>query len=635
MSMELTGATAALAAAAGDDSSPVLGIWQSQQQLTPPSAAKQPQQHAAAAASPAGPAGEQGSEPTLELAGAASQGGQTNALEDATLEDFALPPDLAAGEERPITMPFSGPLGSLGGARAGFTPSSTARGAGASSAQQQRTAQPIAFSDFCQIVDMQFLTHIRRGTSISVMDFQPSSVPQDLNQALQLLAVTSCEVAVFEGAMHKLQSDMQAKRREAYKLEDQTGVDNPPVFATVQTVRHTQLEQAKHCLVLLKKACRAQTAVSWKQLRQAMEQELAQRLAEQQADLAEQLAFVQAKLQKAQQQREYAKAFNADVLKKLAAEQAAQQEAAAARSRLASLRARLEELQGLNADRRQRAGEVQEQVQALKARCGEVDAETAALLARREQLTAVVAATPQPARSRQAAAKLRSAADTLELLAGLQGWQPTAVGAGEWLVSFAGKAGIRLHLGQQGLATGRLELLKPAAAAGADIGTHLLAALVAAMQDRFSFAVPTSQLPLAFQQAELALSRAVKLSEQCRSLFERQPLLTGVGVADTASAAAAAAAGQQAWLRLTLIAVEQQLKVDVQLGLGGLLAGSSAAGIDSRVEVLVSPDEGKAQAVQQQLGGCVSAALAARGGSKGMLERVVAEASSCLVAGSW
>jgi hypothetical protein len=58
-------------------------------------------------------------------------------------------------------------------------------------------------------------------------------------------------------------------------------------------VRHTQLEQTKHCLVLLKKACRAQTAVSWKQLRQAMEQELAERLAQQQADLAEQLAFVQ------------------------------------------------------------------------------------------------------------------------------------------------------------------------------------------------------------------------------------------------------------------------------------------------------------------------------------------------------
>jgi hypothetical protein len=53
------------------------------------------------------------------------------------------------------------------------------------------------------------------------------------------------------------------------------------------------------------------------------------------------------------------------------------------------------------------------------------------------------------------------------------------------------------------------------------------------------------------------------------------------------------------------------------------------------VEVLVSPDDSKAQLVQQRLAGTVSAALAARGGSKGMLERVVTEASSCLVAGSW
>jgi hypothetical protein len=55
-----------------------------------------------------------------------------------------------------------------------------------------------------------------------------------------------------------------------------------------------------------------------------------------------------------------------------------------------------------------------------------------------------------------------------------QGWQPSAVGPGEWLVSFPGKAGIRLHLGQKGMATGRLELLKPAAA---DVGAQMLAAL--------------------------------------------------------------------------------------------------------------------------------------------------------------
>jgi hypothetical protein len=41
-------------------------------------------------------------------AGMSGLGGQS-LLEDATLEDFALPPDMmGAAEERPITMPFSG-----------------------------------------------------------------------------------------------------------------------------------------------------------------------------------------------------------------------------------------------------------------------------------------------------------------------------------------------------------------------------------------------------------------------------------------------------------------------------------------------------------------------------------------------
>jgi hypothetical protein len=67
-----------------------------------------------------------------------------------------------------------------------------------------RTAQPITFSDFCQIVDMQFLTHIRRGTSISVCDFAPSSLPQDLTKALELLSITSESVCVCVGggALH-------------------------------------------------------------------------------------------------------------------------------------------------------------------------------------------------------------------------------------------------------------------------------------------------------------------------------------------------------------------------------------------------------------------------------------------------
>lgn len=109
-------AAAAPAGAAAADLSAAGCSLQGQGQRKTPSRAQHMRQ--VAAASPAGPAGmEQGSEPTLELAAAASQGGQTNALEDATLEDFELPPALAAGEERPITMPFSGATG-LGSGRA-------------------------------------------------------------------------------------------------------------------------------------------------------------------------------------------------------------------------------------------------------------------------------------------------------------------------------------------------------------------------------------------------------------------------------------------------------------------------------------------------------------------------------------
>lgn len=68
---------------------------------------------AAAAAIGKGGVGQEGDESTLELAAGVSQGAMTlQGLEDATIEDFALPPDMpgggAAADERPITMPFSG-----------------------------------------------------------------------------------------------------------------------------------------------------------------------------------------------------------------------------------------------------------------------------------------------------------------------------------------------------------------------------------------------------------------------------------------------------------------------------------------------------------------------------------------------
>lgn len=42
------------------------------------------------------------------------------------------------------------------------------------------------------------------------------------------------EVAVLEGAMHELQAEMHAKRRDAYEQEELLGEQNPPVFEAVQ-----------------------------------------------------------------------------------------------------------------------------------------------------------------------------------------------------------------------------------------------------------------------------------------------------------------------------------------------------------------------------------------------------------------
>ena len=64
-------------------------------------------------------------------------------------------------------------------------------------------------------------------------------------------------------------------------------------------------------------------------------------------------------------------------------------------------------------------------------------------------------------------------------------------------------------------------------------------------------------------------------------------------------------------------------------------SGLVLAGIVNRVEVMVSPDGSKVEALQQQLNRRVVALLAAaaRGGSasKSLLDRVCAEVTSCLV----
>ncbi len=73
----------------------------------------------------------------------------------------------------------------------GATPGSVFGAGGAAALAAAAGAPTIPFAEFCQLADMQFLTHIRRGTSISAVDLAPSAAPTDLPAALVLLTITS------------------------------------------------------------------------------------------------------------------------------------------------------------------------------------------------------------------------------------------------------------------------------------------------------------------------------------------------------------------------------------------------------------------------------------------------------------
>lgn len=96
---------------------------------------------------------------------------------------------------------------------------------------------PISFQDFLQLVDMQFLDHVRRGTSINMADLAADPPPRSLAECLTLVALVAPEVAGLESAIGRLQRDITAKRTGLVEAENALAEVNPPIFRTVQ-VRH-------------------------------------------------------------------------------------------------------------------------------------------------------------------------------------------------------------------------------------------------------------------------------------------------------------------------------------------------------------------------------------------------------------
>lgn len=98
---------------------------------------------------------------------------------------------------------------------------------------------PISFPYFLQLVDVQFLDHVRRGTSINMVDLAADPPPRTLAECLQLTALAAPEVGAFEGAITRLQRDIQAKRAALVESENRMAEANPAVFRSMQVSRRS------------------------------------------------------------------------------------------------------------------------------------------------------------------------------------------------------------------------------------------------------------------------------------------------------------------------------------------------------------------------------------------------------------
>ena len=92
----------------------------------------------------------------------------------------------------------------------------------------------MTFQDFLKAVDVQFLDHMRRGTSISMADLASDPPPATLGDAYALLALTNPSIVLVESDIKTLQDEVKRRKLELAEAEAKLSEYNPPVFRTAQ-----------------------------------------------------------------------------------------------------------------------------------------------------------------------------------------------------------------------------------------------------------------------------------------------------------------------------------------------------------------------------------------------------------------
>lgn len=574
--------------------------------------------------------------PQLELAGADNGAGDTRGLlEEHTLDDFALPPEpnAAAANEyhhnengpRPLggtlrmtqtlqqpqpaspataviapqlKTPVAAPL------TAHRTPATGAAGlvaAGDDDVTRQAQAQleqlalaasqfgltkggllvahsvqkavAITFHDFLQLVDLQFLDHMRRATSINVMDLATDPMPRTLSESYHLVGLPAVEVPLYKSTIAALQQEMSAKRARLAEAEEALARSNPSVFRAAQGASRGELEAIKSSMALLKKCCRTHTMTSWKQLRIGMEQQLDAALRDRLATLQTEQAFFATCGQQAALLRTTVEAMVDQMHAKMTEEVNAHDAAVAAAAGLKALRRHLGQATSANAERRERLAAVTAQRDSLQASYERVILQKAEL-ARKVAALKAQEAQESPSKGQQAAAALVSRAEELDILAGLQSWrlQRTPAAAPEagassgqpqpqqqrWSLVFSDK--LRLDISPSAAAAGGFSCAVTVLPAGFQ-ATPLLRQLLPHVQAlcASSFAATKASLLHQVRAAAAQLGRMCDTLKQLDTLLLSWTHLSKVAIAGDC-------------LELSFVDVESEAKLAVRIPLTSLVS---------------------------------------------------------------
>ncbi|CAL5226958.1 g9843 [Coccomyxa viridis] len=443
--------------------------------------------------------------------------------------------------------------------------------------QLRAAPAPMTFQDFLKEVDLQFLDHMRRGTSINFADLASDPPPATMQERYSLLYLTAPAVEEMEESIRKLREVIAAHKETMAEKEAEIGCNNPSIFRTLQGCSPQEADTVKEAVATLKRLCRQRTMLSWKEWREAVEKDRRQpTLQRTKAELEGEVSALTASLEALRSTSSGICQLAGEAAKAAELEAAAHQEEAARRERLVRMRASLAEEQRSNAERARRQDAARQRLLSLQTQHADLGSERERLqaaLAQRQSASVAAAAAPEPDASVDA---LLGAVDVMELQSGLLGWQVekltkcTNPAAHSVTVRMGFFFRLTLEVQEGGAVSGALELTQPGEApAWQERHRALAVGLAAAFLGKGGQPLGTL-LQVSAEQASAAelkpvllemktqVSRIADIIVDADSLYMRFPRLASMKT-------------ESGSLHLTFLNLAAELKFSVAIPLGSLL----------------------------------------------------------------